>query len=109
MPYNDLDWKAINTIRVLAVRTSDLKAAKTVVPDHRTGRCHIQSQLRTPRCSYGLRSDCARSVQQIHDIQSTEPKLDQSRSFRPIVCGTRLLNPPLQDNRSVYNAREKPN
>ncbi len=106
MGYNDVDWKAINTIRTLAVSSSSFPDYPALIArklwlcqqQHAScdqepsawhheardntlislsDRCHLQGQLRPPRCANGYGSSCPRSLQQDHEVQPKEPKVAQ--------------------------------
>lgn len=40
-----------------------------------SGRCHLQGQLRSPRCPYGHGPCLPRPFQQVHELQPQEPRL----------------------------------
>lgn len=104
MGYGKLDELCINTIRTLAVCSPgdrdrrrgrlefeelsehDTARCRNIMADDSdsTGRCHLPGELGPPWCTHGDGTGGPRPIQQVHDLQSSESKLDKQRSFCPV-------------------------
>lgn len=75
----------LNT-RPPAVRAALLTAASSIADRCRAlGRCHGQGQLGPSGRAHGHGPGGPRPVQQVHDLQSQEPRLGQPRPLRSLV------------------------
>lgn len=57
------------------------------------GRCHFRCQFRPPGCAHGNGTRISHPVQQIHEIQPKEPRLDQSRPLCALVSADSIPFP----------------